>query len=51
MYIVFSHGIDEVCISGLFEYVHSVHHRIVQQAHKTLRMKLSAALHSAKPNT
>jgi len=51
MYIVFSHGIDEVCIIDLYKYVHSVHHRIVQQAHKILRMKMSAALPNVKPNT
>ena len=51
MYIVFSHGIDEVCIIGLFKYVHCVYHRIVQQAHKIFRMKMSAALPKVKPNT
>jgi len=47
----FSHGNDEVCIIGLFKYVHSLRHRIVQQAHKILRMKMSAALPKVKPNT
>jgi hypothetical protein len=51
MYIVFRHGIYEVCIIVLFKYVHSVHHRTVQQAHKILRMKMSAALPNVKPST